>query len=296
LVQRQYPANIKPWRIGERAAPSTRAYISVVRKIYNSKNEVLQAIFKETKADFIRMRGLDPSAELSLLDAQQFNILLMERVQRSTVFLPTTPKQEILEIIGQPIVKKAVLNTEKDLRRAGASNQVLLRLIPAASQTKYDINTIDLFEAGVGRDELRSWASEGVSLIQKTSINKSWFEEELIGFVRDGMRWESLADRLGHALDPLRSRYELIARDQVAKLNGRITQSMNLKAGVTEFIWRTVGDQRVRERHRELNGKKFSWIDGAPNSGFYHTNSFPGQAGQCRCVAQPVAPDWWEKL
>ena len=63
-----------------------------------------------------------------------------------------------------------------------------------------------------------------------------------------------------------RRRAELIARDQTAKLNGQIQRAQQLDAGVTEYIWSTSGDERVRRSHRELNGRKFSWNDAPVNS------------------------------
>jgi len=283
------------WRIGEERPPSPRGYLKVVRKIVDSKNKQVRSIYEEAKRDFLAARNLSPDSELSPMDSQSFKMMLFDRLQRSSVFLPQAPRQEILEIIGTPVTKRTVQKTKRDLRRAGAPDRVLLRLIPA-DQPDRNINAIDLFDAGVGRSELQFWAKEGISLIKKTTIEKQWFEDALVDAVRDGIRWETLARRLSQALDPLRGRYELIARDQIAKLNGKITQSLQTKAGCTEFIWRTTGDERVRSSHRAVNGKKFSWYEGAPNTGFYRTNGLPGQAGQCRCIAQPVAPDWWKNL
>lgn len=59
------------------------------------------------------------------------------------------------------------------------------------------------------------------------------------------------------------------------------------KAGIKGYIWRTVGDERVCERCRLLNGKKFRW-DRKPTGGH------PGECktcsdGKCRCYAEP---DW----
>lgn len=223
------------WKIGEERPPSPRAYVAMVRKLVNHKNKEVRRIYEEAKKDFLAARNLSPDHELSALDAQNFKIMLNERLQRSSVFLPQAPRQEILEIIGEPVARRAVRKTTRDLRRAGASNRVLLRLIPG-SQPDRNITAIDLFDAGLGRDELRSWAKEGIDLIRKTPIQKEWFEDVLVDAVRDGLRWESLASNISQVLSPLKARYELIARDQVAKLNGKITQSLQIKAGCTEFI------------------------------------------------------------
>ena len=53
----------------------------------------------------------------------------------------------------------------------------------------------------------------------------------------------------------------------------------NEKAGFKTFVWQTVGDNRVRSAHQELDGKVFTWEEGA-------NGSFPSQAIACRCSAE----------
>lgn len=52
--------------------------------------------------------------------------------------------------------------------------------------------------------------------------------------------------------------------------------------GVKFFEWRSMGDDRVRPAHVELDGKVFPLDQGDPEEGF------PGDAHNCRCVAVPV--------
>ncbi len=73
----------------------------------------------------------------------------------------------------------------------------------------------------------------------------------------------------------------LIARDQVSKLNGQLNRARQTAAGITSFVWETQDDSRVRPEHRALDGRRFTWADGA--GGVY-----PGQPVQCRCWARPV--------
>lgn len=81
-----------------------------------------------------------------------------------------------------------------------------------------------------------------------------------------------------------RSRARLIARDQTAKINSELNKVRHKQAGIDEYVWRTAQDERVRERHKRLEGKKYSYEErtgaeeGLP----------PGQPIQCRCIAQGV--------
>ncbi len=98
----------------------------------------------------------------------------------------------------------------------------------------------------------------------------------------------ALQDRVGVS----KSRGTLIARDQVTKLNGKITEHRQRSAGVKKFTWSTSEDERVRkdvewsasdgregsEAHAELDGEVFDWDDPPILDGEVST---PGQPIQC---------------
>jgi SPP1 gp7 family putative phage head morphogenesis protein len=97
------------------------------------------------------------------------------------------------------------------------------------------------------------------------------------------LRVEELKAKLLERADVSKSRAELIARDQILKLNGRITQIRQQMAGVQSYVWSTSKDERVRESHQELEGETFSW-SAPPSVGH------PGEDFQCRCIALPLIP------
>lgn len=99
-----------------------------------------------------------------------------------------------------------------------------------------------------------------------------------------------------------------LARDQVGKLNGQISQALQEDAGVEWYTWETAGDERVRGNpagrfpkavpsHYLMDGvlcrwddasvysvdKGKTWIPRLPKMPKVH----PGQEIQCRCVALP---------
>ncbi len=79
-----------------------------------------------------------------------------------------------------------------------------------------------------------------------------------------------------------RRRAKLIARDQTQKTNAAITQQRQEALGITEYIWRTSEDERVRATHKANNGKVFRWDK--PPKGTGH----PGNSVNCRCTARGV--------
>ncbi|WP_241971166.1 minor capsid protein [Actinobacillus lignieresii] len=54
-------------------------------------------------------------------------------------------------------------------------------------------------------------------------------------------------------------RARLIARDQIGKLNARLTQLRQQQIGVKSYIWRTSLDERVRKWHKSREGERFDW-------------------------------------
>lgn len=93
---------------------------------------------------------------------------------------------------------------------------------------------------------------------------------------------KDLQARLKRQLEIGDSRARLIARDQTGKLTSDLNRIRQEQAGIESYIWRTSQDERVRPRHRDLQGKEYKYgeptgaEDGLP----------PGQPVQCRCVAQ----------
>lgn len=76
-------------------------------------------------------------------------------------------------------------------------------------------------------------------------------------------------------------RARVIARDQLGKLNARLTEQRQRALGVEAYTWRTTGDSRVRHQHRARNGRRFLWSK-PPQDGH------PGEPVLCRCVAEAI--------
>ncbi len=65
--------------------------------------------------------------------------------------------------------------------------------------------------------------------------------------------------------------------------SGLINQLRQQDLGIERYIWRSQDDARVRASHAEYDDHVFRW-DEPPEGGH------PGQAHNCRCYAEPVAP------
>jgi len=89
-----------------------------------------------------------------------------------------------------------------------------------------------------------------------------------------------------------RRRAKLIARDQAASFNGDLNRIRQTAMGVTEYVWSTSLDERVRGNpegkypnarpsHWDREGKTLKWSS-PPSDGH------PGQPINCRCTARAV--------
>ncbi len=106
----------------------------------------------------------------------------------------------------------------------------------------------------------------------------------VIDAVIRGQNYKDTQQQIVQVMQTSDSRAKLIARDQTAKLNSDLNKIRHQQAGIESYIWVTSHDERVRPRHRKLDGVPYRYDektgaeDGLP----------PGQPIQCRCIAQPV--------
>jgi len=98
----------------------------------------------------------------------------------------------------------------------------------------------------------------------------------------DGDGPAKLAKTLREKMEFAPARAKLIARDQLGKYSGALDKARHEEAGLEEYKWKTVGDDRVRPTHKANNGKRFSYKKKPPSTGH------PGEDIQCRCKAQAI--------
>ena len=131
-------------------------------------------------------------------------------------------------------------------------------------------------------DQLKLFGSQNAQLIKSLPDQEL---ERVSGIVERGLQegktYSDIAKEMQKSFGITRRRATLIARDQTKKLNSSLTKLRQQEIGVTEYIWQTSGDERVRPTHAANDGKKFRW-DKPPKTGH------PGDEVNCRCVAIAV--------
>jgi SPP1 gp7 family putative phage head morphogenesis protein len=130
---------------------------------------------------------------------------------------------------------------------------------------------------------LRAWAQQNVALIKSLPVSiAAQLQSELTAAFVNGTNMKDLSRIVRDRADVGQSRAELIARDQIGKLTGQLSQYRQRAAGIDSYIWRTMHDERVRPTHRVRDGKEYKWSDGGIT---------PGSEIRCRCVSVPIFPE-----
>jgi SPP1 gp7 family putative phage head morphogenesis protein len=192
----------------------------------------------------------------------------------------------------------------EQLKQQYSSPQVLFeyqdaaRRAEARTQVQSDVQTrrqlrklgIDIFRESPQLDRLsQRFVRRNTALI--TSIPQqslSAVEQVIESGVQQGTRARDLARQItglskGTELSKTRNRAALIARDQTLTHSAQLSRARQRSNGITKFVWRTVGDGRVRDLHEDRDGVEYTWADGAGAE-----DTYPGDGVQCRCSSEPV--------
>lgn len=137
-------------------------------------------------------------------------------------------------------------------------------------------------------DLAKAFRAENTKLIKSLCAEHVKRVRDVLADAGSGERVENIMRDIREATGASKSRAALIARDQVLSLNGDMAEARHKDIGVTEYIWRTSKDERVRERHRELDGQRISYDEPPIVDKRTGRREHAGRDFQCRCVADPI--------
>ena len=203
--------------------------------------------------------------------------------------------QEVAEALEQRIAAFGL--DEKVKKIAELAKGTSLREWKKAVKDTLGIDLLDDYYKGEFYDEaIRRWISENILKIKSLPTETLGNMRQIIldSYVK-GKSIRDIQKDIQEAYNVSKRYAQLLARDQIATLNAQITKQQQQDAGCKKYKWSTSHDSRVRDCHRSLNGKTFSWDD--PPEMWYETKSgrvytgrhcHPGEDYCCRCVAIPV--------
>lgn len=257
---------------GPKASKSAaRAYQIVLRKFLASYHEsILEMILEGWDSNPRVNRGEIPHADSS---AFVYNKIGTLRLNIEEKFDPGTQLSADVKTVAARVNKKAEIEFKRVIG-------ITPRSVLAPDQTflldAFRDRNVNLIKSLQG-DEL-------------DSITKLLGEAETGGWDSDELRSE-----IKKEFSVSESKADLLARDQVLKLNGQITKTQHENAGITHYIWTTSNDERVRPAHENLDGTKQAWANPPVISEDGRTGH-PGDDYQCRCTAYPLLSELDEEF
>lgn len=241
-------------------------YAKLLRSIERTINDGVRAAFERETG--VR---LDSPADggFPTLDNDVIRRIVQTITKLARRAIRRTDLVRVLRAVAQRTDENAARNLARQLEVQGIS-------IPTAGKGEF-ASIVDVFRD----DQLR--------LIQSLAFDKVQRVRKVLDANR-GARVEDVAKRIRTETGADRSKAELIARDQVLKLNASVTWQRHTAAGITEYEWSTSGDERVRPGHRRLDGRRFKYAN-PPVVDESGCTANPGEDYSCRCLALPVLPD-----
>jgi SPP1 gp7 family putative phage head morphogenesis protein len=190
----------------------------------------------------------------------------------------------------------------------GAASQMVGRILNLESQ-KHTENFMATAKKALGidlsavvRDEdladyLQAAVDRNTSLITnlgddiRQRIERTVYDNSIAGNSVATLK-KQLASQFGIA----DRRAQLIARDQTSKFNSDLNKIRQQQAGITEYVFTTAHDERVRKTHAAMEGKTCRWDDPTvyrADDGSWISRSggvelHPGQDINCRCVSRGI--------
>jgi len=122
-----------------------------------------------------------------------------------------------------------------------------------------------------------------------------WKKEEIVKLrkrveqaVFDGFRADKIKDTLQSQFGQASRKAKFLARQETSLLVSKYRQLRYEEVGVQRYKWSTSHDPRVRQDHKDLNGRIFRFDDPPVVDRATGKKANPGEDFNCRCVAIPI--------
>ena len=194
--------------------------------------------------------------------------------------------QEMVRNYSKSIAPWAQKIAQEMVDHVSSSNKkFLLDTAPQmAKQLKsdYDKSAIGLVAKSITADQVTLIKSIPLEAGQRA---QEYARQAVVG----SMRASEVADKIMASGDVAKSRADTIARTEIHKAWSSLTQSRAQYVGANQYIWRTAGDEIVRDSHAEMDGQVCDFNSPPTLSDGDSYNA--GEGVNCRCYAEPIISD-----
>lgn len=282
-----------------KAVTSPRAYPHGIEKKYYRE---LKGFFKPL-TDYVTkyisenleplLRGDSDEIRLDAIPGDSFRKMIYNLEDWLSVYMPNI--SDLPESSNNNVIMTVLGNTADETLSFG--NKEFMKIIEKG------INVNLPTSSPWWEDMKSSWAEDNYSLIVS---NAKKYVEQINTLTEqaivNGFSPAKLKEGIKKATEGLSDKHcKLLARDQMGKLNGQITQAQMEEVGLDLYVWSTSADDRVRDSHAVMEGLLCRWDDASVCS--YDNGKtwvdrpsgavelHPGQDIQCRCVGLAFYPE-----
>lgn len=112
--------------------------------------------------------------------------------------------------------------------------------------------------------------------------------QRVMDLTAKGYRADKVRDMLRTEYNISLRRARFIARQETSLAVSAYRQTRYTEAGINSYRWQTSKDERVRDDHKKLDGRVFSWDEPPVVDTRTGRRGHPGQDFGCRCLARPL--------
>lgn len=105
---------------------------------------------------------------------------------------------------------------------------------------------------------------------------------------QQGYRFDKLTEMIRHRYGVTANKARFLARQETSLFMAKYRKQRFDQAGVRRYKWSTAHDERVRDSHKHLDGRVFSYDQPPITDRSAGTRNNPGEDFNCRCVDIPL--------
>lgn len=294
-------------------------YIKIEKEINKIFDEIYGEIFKLLKQP-IQVLNSDSYLETAILGGRLYyeNGVFVGRINSTTTkelkklgaVYNRKRKGWSLSQASIPANVKSALVIQQDTI-AGMGNAVVQHLNNLTEQGVVEYKTLretySIVIEKMNKDILKTITIDSEMTPETAKIIADEYTENLSLYIKDfndnniirlrqtvldntqkGGRMESLIDGIQKSYNVSQNKAKFLARQETSLLMSKMRETRYKDAGVEKYEWSTSGKSNVRDDHKKLDGKIFSW----DNPPVIDTNDIrrghPGEDFNCYCVAIPI--------
>ena len=211
--------------------------------------------------------GIKHEARVYQLNVSKIHKVIIDKLNDMQVGLDAA--FENLDVIG---ADESLAKVKKGFEKSARA----LEIMPEITEGSWDILREEYTENL--KLYIRRFSEESI-----IDLREATQENTLIGY-----RFDRLAAHIQDRYKTSAAKAEFLARTETSIFMSNFRKARFTEGGIRRYIWRTAGDQRVRDDHAHLNGRVFFYNQPPVADVATGTRANPGAIWNCRCMDEPV--------